>query len=151
MKATELMIGDLLQVKASRVNENHEIEDVFLPVKVVEVRDAPVVEHIDPTFKKAGYQILRDLSILQAIPLTAEILKKNGFEEEHGYREIVYLYSNDFYNICIHLKERNYTNGAYTFANISHGCTFIEELQTNYVHELQHAMRMCNIEKEIEL
>lgn len=88
---------------------------------------------------------------VQPIPLTAEILKKNGFEEEHGYREIVYLYSNDFYNICIHLKERNYTNGAYTFSNIDHGYTHIEELQTNYVHELQHAMRMCNIEKEIEL
>ena len=135
MKATELMIGDWVYDSYHKANAT--VTTLTRALLWVSLKD------------NNHWQLKYDE--VEPIPLTAEILKKNGFEEEHGYREIVYLYSNDFYNICIHLKERNYTNGAYTFANISHGCTFIEELPTNYVHELQHVMRLCKIKKEIEL
>jgi len=77
---------------------------------------------------------------LKPIPLTAEILEKNGFdmddytvhfkEDEHYMLELVF--EDDELKWTINCNE-------YTIMNFE------------YVHELQHALRLCGIEKEIEL
>lgn len=135
MKATELMIGDWIY-------DNY--HKAYGRVNTLTRALLWVGEEDD------DWQLNYDE--IEPIPITAEILERNGFEEEHGYNEVVYMdYGDDNYSICIHLKERNYTNGAYTFANIDSGYICIEELPINYVHELQHTLRLCSIDKEIEL
>lgn len=86
----------------------------------------------------------------EPIPLTADILKKNGFEMESNGN---YWFSDEDEGLEITFfpKEGNYTNGAYDYVDIYRGCLSIIELPISFVHELQHALRLCGIEHEITL
>lgn len=84
-------------------------------------------------------------------PLTPEILKKNGFTqcEPQGYdlyikdKEGAGLYrifwQGESYNYYLEIAAYAYPSGEFNNTNIK------------YVHQLQHALRLCGIEKEIEL
>ena len=70
----------------------------------------------------------------EPIPLTAEILKKNGFER---------------YTNC-------YTIGSFSLLPNEDETLFYTHIDSkgvaiNYVHELQHILRICRIDKEIVL
>lgn len=86
-------------------------------------------------------------SSVEPIPLTTEILEKNGFSAE-GYNMGVVGFHTDpipdvkdgyevfiWKDMCLEIK---------------HGFTHLKRY-TFYVHELQHALRLCGIEKEIVL
>jgi len=77
---------------------------------------------------------------LEPISLTKDILKKNGFEknQEYGY----------------YIGQSN--SGYYVYFNDNHlsiqaGNDIIEFAWCEYVHELQHALELCGIEKKIVL
>lgn len=74
------------------------------------------------------------------IPLTVEILYKNGFDcDEDGF--ISY---NEF---AINFGRDPFEEGPnllFVWVGNSH-------VELHYVHELQHALRLCQIEKEIEI
>lgn len=85
---------------------------------------------------------------IDPIPLTGEILVKNGlkkqeanewfyYKEQDGKGQYMILWSMD-YN---YLEIGSYTNAYGEF----------ERFGVCYVHQLQHALRLCGIEKEIEL
>ena len=86
---------------------------------------------------------------LEPIPLTTYILEKNGFEKQLGN----FVYENDDESLRIEFypKNINYTNGCYDYIDIERGCITITEMPIEFVHELQHAMRLCGIDKEFEL
>lgn len=65
------------------------------------------------------------------IPLTDEILEKNGFKE--GWTE------------CF--KGYNLMKSSRGYYSIEDHCL----IELRYVHELQHALKLCGIEKEIVL
>lgn len=90
---------------------------------------------------------------ISEIPITTEILKRNGFiltevgdngistprkninrYEKHEcktkWRDIIMWYDRITKKWCLH---------------------GINNIQLNYIHELQHALRLCRIEKEIKL
>ena len=122
MKPEELMIGDWVMY-----NPNVFIEDEYEPTK-----------DCYPIQIKNGEDI--DLAIEDCynhIPLTVEILEKNGWIRESwvNYRQEWWLNAKDFYII----------------RNSDRDVLHHEFLKFNYVHELQHALRVCNIDKEIEL
>lgn len=72
---------------------------------------------------------------LSPIPLTQEILEKNGFSDDYCNDDLCYAQScGDV--IGIHINGKN-------------GC--MDEMYFKYVHQLQQALRLCRIEKEIEL
>ena len=84
------------------------------------------------------------------IPLTSEILEKNGFMlkpdgwlwcEKEGIEDQNYIFI-QFRKGCdeVRLVEFNFVN------NIS---AKFQKIQ--FVHELQHALKLCGIDKEIEL
>jgi len=80
----------------------------------------------------------------EPIPITPEILEKNGFEKL-GYpgwiihtHEYTILWRNDYPNV---LKIESYTSKYGSF----------DRFNVNYVHELQHALQLCRISKEIIL
>lgn len=91
----------------------------------------------------------------QPIPLTVEILEKNGFNEpplEMQKRE-------RFVVLCKEYQINYYFNinwfSIYKNAGVNGSdypvfiCSFQERIK--YVHELQHALRLCRIKKEIVL
>lgn len=84
------------------------------------------------------------------LPLTTEILDKNGFKMESNgnYR---FSDEDEGLEITFFPKEENYTNGAYDYVDIYKGCLSIIELPVSYVHELQHCLKLVGMEKEIVL
>ena len=89
---------------------------------------------------------------IEPIALTADILEKNGFEVQvqGGGREDIWIgFGSDLEGDI----EFEFNNGAPTHLKID-GAFKGEYYTSNnikYVHELQHALRLCGIDKEITL
>lgn len=106
------------------------------------------VEYIDP-IRIEGMDIATDMLItsdredvgfdgVEPIPLTTKILEKNGWEK----RPTGYVFYTD---------GKRYDNSLWYIFGSSTFVVNTAEFQIKYVHELQHALRLCGIKKEIEL
>ena len=94
------------------------------------------------------------LDDLEPIPITHEILEKNGFrlkEESDLHKKYIagdelciilfYIYKETIYGVSTLLKcERGFAGGL----DQIHKCNLL------YVHQLQHALKLCGINKNIE-
>ena len=139
MKANELMVGDWV------------IHPYYKhPSKIVYFNGSRV---------RVEYEEVEAES-LRPIPLTPEILEKNGFEKSYssiltadGYKKLPqYKYKNttQVQDICRNLITISYSDLEGGVYDIQCGIgSHIYDLK--YVHQLQHALRLCEIEKEIEL
>lgn len=76
-----------------------------------------------------------NIEVIEPFPLTAEILEGNGFEFDG---DDIYKWGD--YQLVIVYK------GGFLF-----GWVFGYRKQLNYVHELQHVLRLCGIDKNIVL
>ena len=123
MKPEELQLGDIVATTPSG-----------MPIKVVAIHR-----------KKVAYHACTDrfswvrIGLLQPIPLTPEILEKNGFRlqsDQLGTLDTYWL-GNELGAFRIH----RLNNGDYQF-----GLAKIK-----YVHQLKHALRLCGISKNIEI
>ena len=79
--------------------------------------------------------------VLQPIPLTIEILLKNGYKETaEGVSTHYWIDDYDDPVMVLYSLDKFYLE-------------YIEwtHIELKYVHELQHALRLCGIEKEIKL
>lgn len=121
MKAEELMIGDWVNVG----NDEFAFPDQIYSLGYDEVDSG----HGDMV---GTYRY----DELFPIPITPEILEKNGFVKQGfpGWE----IYTEDFL-ILWRIRCFNAANGSFHRSHIS------------YVHELQHALRLCGIKKEIML
>lgn len=76
--------------------------------------------------------------IVEPIPLTPEILEKNGLANDpYG----CHFEEDEYMELEISVEEE----GIYWTINYNEYCI----LKLKYVHELQHALRLCRISKEI--
>ena len=128
MKASDLMVGDW--VLDTYTNKPMMIEDI---------------NGGNPRFGQD----------LEPIPLTPEILKKNGFKE-YGKDDtdgaILYVLGDDFFGVSVWVNIEPCLLGIWRiWAGKSQSYSRIDELPISFVHELQHALRLCGIDKEIEL
>lgn len=126
MKAEELMIGDYVRLKKNK-------ETVY----IFEIDgDRDVINN-----EADGYCSERNIRIgdIEPIPLTAEVLEKNGFRRLGEQYDIWTL-------MTLSLNCKNGMFGYYEQGN-PYNPTF----NVKYVHELQHALRLFKIDKEIEL
>lgn len=80
------------------------------------------------------------VSKIQPIPLTAEILEKNGFEKDPESGELIW--TDDDVTEIVWVGTILTIRGEYANAEFA-TCMF--------VHQLQHALRLCGIEHEITL
>lgn len=93
------------------------------------------------------YQL--DVASIYPIPLTPEMLEKNGFKRENlitSYNHYIGIdnrvsLNDDFYYI-------NSRNTWHVHVDSEDYCT-IANCELTYVHELQHILRLCKIDKEI--
>lgn len=145
MKATELMIGDWVIFDPNVFNED-ECKRYHEPypyqIKTGECIDDAVNGCYDP------------------IPLTAEIFEKNEFKEgtysildKGGYKsfpEYKYINREEITNTSKNLIKVSYSDKNGGVYDISFGIgSHIFDIK--YVHELQHAMRLCGVKKEIKV
>ena len=130
MKANELMIGDWLFYKG-RFNA--------FPFKVEQITKRKVGYHAEPNEGRLHYIILSEC---EPIPITPEFLKRNGFGKAQS---LYYLKSLNKIYPCPFFIEYNTVNN----------CLFVNDgmipMPITYVHQLQHVLRLCGIEKEVEL
>ena len=126
MELNELMVGDLVSYKSKMI------------CKITAIcKDTAVVDNDT----EQDWRI--DYNKLMPIPLTAEILEKIGFwyEQNVGYVMEEYEYE-IIYSLWDHklriLKNRE------QILNLE----YFDEM---CLHELQHALRLCGIDKEIKL
>lgn len=89
---------------------------------------------------------VRPVSELLPIPITADILEKNGFESTtkpnvftltHGKLQLYV--SNEF------------DGWTMSFVNFMERLYILQVIRKSYIHELQHALRLAGVDKEINL
>ena len=141
MKAEELMISDWVHCITDNVN--HRI-DSFGTNNRIEVHN--------PWYISDGkFNMLADI---KPILLTSEILEKNGFLiNKHVYPYPYYEYINEENKLKIGFAfpQGNKTSYKEPWVCIDTECVYIEHLPCIFVHQLQHTLKLCGIEKEIEL
>ena len=137
MKANELMIWDWVYGCTDPYDPDEEQKKY--PVKVIRI-DADGDTYTmgdrpsDDPYEDEWWN-------LEPIPITPEILEKNGFKAR-GYEELV-LETDEY---CFALQKGVDGRNAWWWEMFSSPI-----IPINYVHELQHALRLCGIEKEIVL
>ena len=149
MKANELMIGDWVQ------NSNHDVIG-----KVILINTQPDLMHyqhraatIQAVYPAGNILCHCKESLLEPIPLTFEIMEKNGFVKvphEYEYPECQ-CWTNDVdgsYSFEIVADEHR---KPYILGNGDMGDYEWVNFECKYVHELQHALRLAGIKKEIVL
>ena len=141
MKTNELMVGDWVHLHYKHIITG---EDVHSDFQVGEIREEDI--WAIPTENHRGN--MGDCRFIEPIPLTREILEKNGFDCSD--KEIARFYFEDgdykehFTLRAMYEKETGTQKGWGFFA-------FNVLVVLDYVHELQHALKICGIEKEILL
>ena len=152
MEANELMIGDWVQI-----SEPCKYHGAIGRIKTL-------IDHKDD--ETAYFKVfLRSNTIhigiedicsddIKPIPLTSEILEKNKFlANTHVYPYPYYEYINekDKLKVGFAFPQGNKTSYKEPWIYIDSEHVFIEHLPCIFVHQLQHALRLCGIEKEIIL
>ena len=134
MTANELMIGDWVAYNGDVDYINPiriEGMDIATGMCITSDRDDVGFDGVDP------------------IPLTAEILEKNGFNCE----EIIqpHWISEDGRILLRNDESLINSNNKWSVHVDNEDMQTIGYFELTYVHQLQHALRLCNIEKEIEI
>lgn len=126
MKTSELMIGDWVR------NDLGEIQ------QVVELREDVAM---------LAYNDMYSYDEFEPIPITPEILEKNGFVQNPRSK------SRRSHQICTDSVYISWWRGRLNILFkpfIGHSTNHVN-VDGKYVHELQHALLLCGIEKEIML
>ena len=136
MNANELMIGDWV------LNKN-----INKPMKLYPMMFSQMFRQ-NPNATTEDYNIY-------PIPLTAEILEKNGWRKYNNKSWLMFRDGCDELNILLgdNYTEIEYLNMIYNpedNAEVNYGSSFGFP-RIIFVHELQHIIRMFEIEKEIKL
>lgn len=141
MKVKDLMIGDL-------VNLNFDVDyktgkSIYAPVQVTGINKDGTIDVNFIYDKSESMQDRWDLKLIEPIPLTKEILYKNGFDGD------VYLWINaDDEKI---LEYYPFEHRLSLWYSEEKNQEILFKCHCFYVHEFQHALKMCGIEKEIAL
>ena len=153
LKVTDLMVADLIQLKekngkklvgAFRVVA---IGNTYIGGVISDFVENGIVSISYIEEEKRVYQT--EVCNIEPIPLTPEILEKNGFERD----ECITLYYD-----YIGVDDRVILNNNKAYINSvnewivyidSEDYSTIASCELTYVHELQHILRLCKIDKEI--
>lgn len=133
MEATDLMIGDLVCLKDDTKYE--------LPLKVDGI--------IEDDISLEGDGFLGGIDgLIRPIPLTPEILKKNGFEmfKYDGWIHYYRIFGNSVIPFVLHstIGGEMLSQEVDIFSTSTNTNCGID---VNYVHEIQHALRLCGLNK----
>lgn len=123
MEAKELMIGDWVYLKTDEYGKQ--------PCKVREILGHRLI-----VSNLKGYVWSNEDTEewFEPIPLTPEMLLKNGFVRK--YEDCFIVYENkDYVQIEMGINHRLFADGRFYLREVIH--------RLHYIHELQHALRLC--------
>ena len=130
LTAKDLMIGDYVYSTFSD--------------KPCKVQAIELTEHEYGSVRVAGVDCVKDIVSLSPIPLTAEVLEKNGWTKPASSR--VWSRNNVPSFVLEEIDDGSFEVTTDTCSEWGGLCMI------RYVHELQHALRLCGInDKEIVL
>lgn len=140
MKATDLMIGDWVQSFGE-------------PHKIIGIRTDTPYAYIKTDMSDTWYEWgMKDLA--DGISLTPEILEKNGFNkpQDAGDGTLICGMTIGQYKLTF---QSVFGMPILTIENVvdndnNHTCLVLKDEIYN-VHELQHALRLCGIEKKLSI
>ena len=163
MKTKDLMIGDYVTFKDCQKDD----APTIVKIESLGYQERGVAEGTLVTIDgdKRGFDLVEIDDEFVGIPLTPEILEENGFikDENEGANGTTYhtliptgydansytiqitLYKEPICGVSVLLKIWGWVPPYNAGTNDIHLCS------VNYVHELQHALKLCGIEKEITL
>ena len=147
MKPEELMIGDWV-IRRGVPEE---------PMWLSDMKTIAGIAYLD----QDGRGVAEKFENIEPIPITEEILKKNGFKNDViAQKAIIAEGASNFSVILISEDNRIILNNIDEYLNSFnkwHVHIDTEDMRTictseiTYVHELQHLLKLCKIEKEIVL
>lgn len=152
MKASDICVGDWLNIY-NFPNDNPKQDDLY-PAKVnavfiFEPFKEPDVADVELVFKnKEGGSAIasRPLDTCLPIKLTEDILVKNGFEKNHDDEAP----AEECYFYRLFAKPCGWFDIDAFGLEEELGAEFTyHDININYVHQLQHLLRLCGIEKEL--
>ena len=140
MKANELQIGDYVDYRG-------------LVIKVTSLYDKGGSNEVGWSDKESVWV---NADNVVPIPLITEILKKNGFETEDDVHFSIQGQSDILELLLVEVPFDGYYFDIVRTEKIINKCNqrcYIDRYfaSIDYVHQLQHALRLCGIEKEIIL
>ena len=149
MRIEELSVGDWVATELAKLAiEGNDIATAFVeqikkPIQIVSILgDEELV--FGRTDELDGFAtIYLKAEHIEPIPLTAEILEKNEFESTTNPNVFLLTDSPNMLYVDI--------NSGMTFVNYIKSECFLTASDVKYVHQLQHALRLAGIDKEIEL
>jgi hypothetical protein len=136
MDTTNLMIGDWVHV--NYINGYNTTNGDVIVTEVYEDKIS-AKEGKEKEKTTWAWDIVAPNEYVTPIPLTTEILEKNGFVENHINERFTLRYTLIYDGIGFSLK---YVRSVFQW---------LGPLDFKYVHELQHALRLCGIKKEIQI
>ena len=135
MRATEIMISDYLSYKGQII-------------KVASITKKKVGYHIKDNEYRMHYARLCEC---KPVFITPEILEKLGFSREpiDYVSAKCYTLSADKYKLTLTIAD--YGKYKRLLLNVDSVDAECFNIKCNYLHQLQHALKLCGIEKEIKL
>ena len=137
MRPEELMVGDLVTFKDCQ-NDKHPTVVKIMQINV----NGNALVSIDGD--KAYDEINIDDEVV-GIPLTKNILRKSGFKKATSNKD------DEDYNKYYNIKGQCYGFWQQPNNILIIPASALGWIDLQYIHELQHVLRLCNIYKEIKL
>lgn len=135
MKAEELMIGNYMKHGFGGIGKVTELSKGIVTVYDKGFDDG-----------EGNCEVNFAENEIHPIPLTPEILEKNGFKKDTGGEEC---WSSKIGWLTPHEYDDNFKEKSWEVELFGKPNSFDGVI--TYVHELQHILRLCEIDKEIEL
>lgn len=138
MKATELMVGNWVLINGTPRK-----------IQAVDGVDDEIMAN-DELYTLAEDRYHSEDKV-EGVPITPEILEKNGFLKQAGeiWEFDIFLEDKKFVSMIVWRRDYVTPNLSVRSFTLQYGS--YSRRNVNYVHELQNALRLCGIEKEIEL
>ena len=148
MKEWELSVGDWVHRHYNSIYEGEVSFDFKVTQMTRHYGDELLIWGRSADGKHHGN--IGGVSSIEPIPLTADILEKNGFKKHNRYQ---YIYKDNYCKVCVSFAPRIEIDGkdlGEPPINVSiEGALFDINMNMSAIHELQHLIRLCGIEKEI--
>ena len=142
--AKDLMVGDwfnfLIDIEGGHTEYDPKNE-IYQPMQVRDITSFGINDG-----EVSSYEgVVNDIAQLQPIPITSELLEKNFTYNPYG----IYFFDDDYLEVSI----KEYTDGLWRVEvdEIEMSSLPTWRMFVSNVHELQHALRLAGIDKEIKL
>lgn len=136
LKISDLSVGDWVEI-------DHEVYG-WKPAQLNVCGDIGVGAYFKDIDPDEEYDCT--LCQLRPIPITAEMLEKNGFESTT--KPNVFTLAHGELQLYVSKELDGWTM---SFVNFMERLCILQVIRKSYIHDLQHALRLAGVDKEINL